>query len=47
MTQMELAKRAGISQETLNRIEHGKNQPSVPTIAKIDRALKAAEKDVR
>jgi DNA-binding XRE family transcriptional regulator len=45
LSQAELARRAGIRPETLNRIEHGKNKPSVPTIAKIDRALKAAEKD--
>ena len=45
LTQAELARRAGISPETLNRIEHGKNKPSVPTIAKIDRALKQAERE--
>jgi DNA-binding XRE family transcriptional regulator len=38
-SQAELARRAGIRAETLHRIEHGKNKPSVPTIAKIDRAL--------
>jgi transcriptional regulator with XRE-family HTH domain len=38
-------RRAGIRPETLNRIEQGRNKPSVPTIAKIDRALQAAEKD--
>ena len=43
LSQAELARRAGIRAETLNRIEHGKNTPSVPTIAKIDRALKEAE----
>ena len=43
LSQVELARRAGIRPETLNRIELGKNKPSVPTIAKIDRALKAAE----
>jgi DNA-binding XRE family transcriptional regulator len=43
LSQVELARRAGIRPETLNRIEHGRNKPSVPTIAKIDRALKAAE----
>jgi DNA-binding XRE family transcriptional regulator len=43
LSQAELARRAGIRAETLNRIEHGKNKPSVPTIAKIDRALKKAE----
>lgn len=42
LSQAELARRAGICPETLNRIEQGRNKPSVPTIAKIDRALKAA-----
>jgi predicted transcriptional regulator len=35
-TQQELAKRAGIRQETLSRIESGKHPP---TLKKIDRAL--------
>ena len=43
LTQVELARRAGIRPETLNRVEQGKHSPSVPTIEKIDRALKAAE----
>ena len=42
LSQVELARRAGIRPETLNRIEQGRNKPSVPTIAKIDRALKKA-----
>jgi len=42
LSQVELARRAGIRAE-LNRIEQGRNKPSVPTIAKIDRALKKAE----
>jgi len=42
LSQAELARRAGIRPETLNRIEQGRNKPSVPTIAKLDRALKAA-----
>jgi len=42
LSQTELARRAGIRPETLNRIEQGKNKPCVPTIAKIDRALKEA-----
>jgi DNA-binding XRE family transcriptional regulator len=42
LSQAELARRAGIRPKTLNRIEQGRNKPSVPTIAKIDRALKAA-----
>ena len=36
--------RAGIRPETLNRIEQGRNKPSIPTIAKIDRALQEAER---
>jgi ribosome-binding protein aMBF1 (putative translation factor) len=47
LSQAELARRAGIRPETLNRIEQGRNKPSVPTIAKIERALKAAEKGGR
>jgi DNA-binding XRE family transcriptional regulator len=43
LSQVELARRAGIRPETLNRIEQGKNKPSIPTIAKIDRALRAAD----
>src|SRR5437660_3687811 len=42
LSQAELARRAGIRPETLNRIEQGRNKPSVPTIAKLDRALQAA-----
>ena len=38
----ELARRAGIRVETLCRIETGKHTPSVPTIDKLDRALKQA-----
>ncbi len=41
LSQVDLARRAGIRPETLNRIEQGRNKPSVPTIAKIERALKA------
>ena len=44
LSQVELARRAGIRPETLNRIEQGRNKPSVPTIAKLDRALRAAAK---
>jgi ribosome-binding protein aMBF1 (putative translation factor) len=43
LTQVELARRAGIRAETLNRIEHAKHSPTVATIEKIDRALKEAE----
>ena len=47
LSQVELARRAGIRPETLNRIEQGRNKPSVPTIAKIDRALAQAEAEDR
>jgi DNA-binding XRE family transcriptional regulator len=42
LSQAELARRAGVRPETLNRIEQGRNKPSVPTMAKIDRALEEA-----
>ena len=45
LSQVELARRAGVRPETLNRIEQGRNKPSVPTLAKIDRALRAAAQD--
>lgn len=45
LTQAELARRAGLRQETLSRIEQGKHAPSVPTVDKIDQALRDAERD--
>ena len=42
LIQKELAELAGMRVETLCRIETGKHSPSVPTISKIDRALKRA-----
>jgi len=44
LTQRQLAALAGISFENLCRIETGKHTPTVPTIDKIDRALKKAAK---
>jgi transcriptional regulator with XRE-family HTH domain len=41
-TQAELAKRAGVRQETVSRIESGKNAPNVNTVDKLDQALKMA-----
>jgi DNA-binding XRE family transcriptional regulator len=41
LNQKQLAKLAGIRVETLCRIETGRHIPSVPTIEKIDRALKS------
>jgi DNA-binding XRE family transcriptional regulator len=43
LTQVKLAKLAGIRPETLNRLEQGKHTPSIETISKIDRALSKAE----
>jgi DNA-binding XRE family transcriptional regulator len=42
LTQAELARRAAIRPETLNRIEKGKTTPDTATIAKIGRVLGAA-----
>jgi DNA-binding XRE family transcriptional regulator len=39
LSQAELARRAGISVETLNRIERLKMTPSIATVEKIDRAM--------
>ncbi len=44
LTQRKLAELAGISFENLCRIETGKQVPSVPTIEKIDRAVKEVMK---
>ena len=43
LTQAELARRAGIRLSTLVQAEQGQVSPSIRTIDKIDRALKAAE----
>jgi ribosome-binding protein aMBF1 (putative translation factor) len=42
LTQAELARRAAIRPETLNRVEKGKTTPDTATIAKIEHALKIA-----
>src|SRR5271157_5840190 len=42
LSQRDLALRAGVRVETLCRIETGKHVPSVPTVDKLDRALKQA-----
>ena len=41
LTQVELARRAGISAETLNRLEHGKHAPSAATMRKLDGVFQA------
>ncbi|MFA6134263.1 MAG: helix-turn-helix transcriptional regulator [Phycisphaerae bacterium] len=43
LSQADLARRAGIRPETLNRLEKGKTTPDVATIAKIERALEKSE----
>jgi DNA-binding XRE family transcriptional regulator len=43
LSQVELARRAGIRPETLNRLEQGKHSPSIATVDKLDRALTKVE----
>jgi DNA-binding XRE family transcriptional regulator len=43
LSQAELARRAGIRPETLNRIERGRTTPDFATIRKLAVALRAAE----
>jgi ribosome-binding protein aMBF1 (putative translation factor) len=43
LSQVELARRAGIRPETLNRLEHAKHSPTVGTVDKIEKALRKAE----
>ncbi|MBI5724997.1 MAG: helix-turn-helix transcriptional regulator [Planctomycetes bacterium] len=45
LTQVELARRAGIRPETLNRIEKGRTTPDVATIAKIEHVLMTADNE--
>lgn len=47
LSQKDLAKAAGIRVETLCRIEGGKHTASIPTVDKIDRALKKAARGAR
>lgn len=42
ISQAELARRAGIRPETLNRIEKGKMTPSIVTVRKIEAAMEGA-----
>lgn len=39
LSQAELARLAGVRQETVSRLESGKHAPTVRTVEKIDRAL--------
>ena len=43
LTQVKLAKLAGIRPETLNRLEQGKHTPSIETVNRLDKALSKAE----
>ena len=45
LSQVELARRAGIRPETLNRLEQGRHSPSIATVDKLDRALSLAESE--
>jgi putative molybdopterin biosynthesis protein len=45
MSTRALARKAGVSTETIYAIEHGKRQPSVTTLDKIAKALDAEVKD--
>ncbi|HEY8668134.1 MAG TPA: helix-turn-helix transcriptional regulator [Tepidisphaeraceae bacterium] len=42
LSQSELARRAGLRPETINRLEKGKHSPDTTTLAKITKALRAA-----
>jgi DNA-binding XRE family transcriptional regulator len=44
LSQQELAKRAGIRAETLNRLESGKHAPQRETLVRIDKVLTTFEK---
>lgn len=47
LTQAELARRAGLAIPFLNRLERGNGNPTIATIDKIDRALRAAEREAQ
>lgn len=47
LSQDELARRAGVRQETISRLESGKHSPTVRTVEKIERALRLATKKGR
>lgn len=46
LSQVELARRAGVRVETLNRVERGKTTPDFATVRKLVIAMKAAEADL-
>ena len=45
LSQVALARRAGVRTETVNRLEHGKHTPSLATLEKLQRTLDAAERE--
>jgi DNA-binding XRE family transcriptional regulator len=47
LSQEELARLAGVRQETISRLESGKHSPTLRTIEKIDRATRAALQKTR
>ena len=47
LTQQQLAKLAGVREETLSRLESGKHSPTVRTVEKIERALQKAAKKLQ
>jgi DNA-binding XRE family transcriptional regulator len=44
MSQQELARLAGLRQETISRLESGKHSPTIRTVDKIDKVLQRAER---
>lgn len=44
LSQSDLARRAGVRPETINRLENGKHTPDTATLAKIERAVSQAER---
>ena len=47
LTQQQLAKLAGVREETLSRLESGKHSPTVRTVEKIEKALQKAAKKLQ
>jgi DNA-binding XRE family transcriptional regulator len=44
ISQQELARLAGVRQETISRLESGKHSPTIRTVDKIDAALRRADR---
>jgi DNA-binding XRE family transcriptional regulator len=47
LSQQELARLAGVRQETISRLESGKHSPTIRTVEKIDRVLRQSLKSHR